>query len=208
MASDTVKIVNMKRGVSDVAILGPDEVFEKYGVRTDQFIDYLALMGDSSDNIPGVPGIGPKSACTLLQKYDSIDGIYEHIDELKGKQKENLENNKDAAYVSQIAATIATDVPIEIDLKTVVYPGYTKDDITATFAKYRLRGALNAALGVIGETLNDEEAGQFSSAKSSTHKNTGSSTSEQLTDKVHLDPPKILDKEYLEGEEAKQALSD
>ncbi|MFR5194655.1 MAG: 5'-3' exonuclease H3TH domain-containing protein [Eggerthella lenta] len=82
------RIVTTKKGITDVAIYGPAEVLERYGVRPDQFIDFLGLKGDSSDNIPGVPGIGDKTAAKLLQTYGSLEGIYEHVDDLKGKQKE------------------------------------------------------------------------------------------------------------------------
>ena len=83
-----------------MAIYGPAEVEERYGVRPDQFIDFLGLKGDSSDNIPGVPGIGDKGAAKLLQAYGSLEGIYEHVDELKGKQKERIVENKDMAFLA------------------------------------------------------------------------------------------------------------
>ena len=88
---------------------------EKYGVQVEQFVDYKALVGDKSDNIPGVRKIGPKAAQTLLTKYGTIDGIYEHIEELKGAQKQNLVDDKDAAYMSQKLAQIYCDAPITID---------------------------------------------------------------------------------------------
>ena len=86
LASDKTRIVTTKKGITDVAIYGPAEVEERYGVRPDQFIDFLGLKGDSSDNIPGVPGIGDKTAAKLLQAYGNLEGIYEHVDDLKGKQ--------------------------------------------------------------------------------------------------------------------------
>lgn len=91
------------------------EFEQKYRVKLAQFVDYKALVGDSSDNIPGVRGIGPKAAEKLLGEYGTLDGVYEHIDELKGAQKANLEENKENAYMSRELAKIFCDVPIELD---------------------------------------------------------------------------------------------
>ena len=95
-------------------ILGINEVLEKWNVsRPEQVIDVLALWGDSVDNIPGIPGIGKKTAPRLLKKYDTVEGLLDHVEELKGKQKENVENNKQQALDSKRLATIITDVPIK-----------------------------------------------------------------------------------------------
>lgn len=104
-----------KKGGIDLTKYDSEAFMEKYGVRVDQFVDYKALVGDKSDNIPGVRKIGPKAAETLLGKYGSIDGIYEHIDELKGAQKQNLIDDKDNAYMSRELARIFCDAPIQID---------------------------------------------------------------------------------------------
>lgn len=87
---------------------------EKYGIKPSQFIDYLALVGDASDNIPGVKSIGPKTAESLIKEYHSLDGIYQHLDELKGKLKERLLEDRDKAYLSQKLATIVLDAPLPI----------------------------------------------------------------------------------------------
>lgn len=104
-----------KKGGIDLTKYDAGAFTEKYGVRVDQFVDYKALVGDTSDNIPGVRKIGPKSAETLLTKYDTVDGIYEHIDELKGAQQQNLIDDKDNAYMSRELARIYCDAPVEID---------------------------------------------------------------------------------------------
>ena len=91
------------------------EFEEKYGVKLAQFIDYKALVGDSSDNIPGVRGVGPKAAQTLLGQYETLEGIYEHIEELKGAQKTKLEENKDNAFMSRELAQIWCDAPVELN---------------------------------------------------------------------------------------------
>lgn len=105
-----------KKG-SDMMRFTETEFEEKYGVKLEQFIDYKALVGDSSDNIPGVKGIGPKAAQTLLAEYGTLDGIYEHIDELKGAQKTKLETDEQNARMSRELAQIFCDAPVELDWK-------------------------------------------------------------------------------------------
>ncbi len=105
-----------KKG-SDMMRFTEAEFEEKYGVKLAQFVDYKALVGDSSDNIPGVRGIGPKAAQSLLTDYETLDGIYEHIDELKGAQKLKLETDKANAFMSRELAKIFCDAPIELDWK-------------------------------------------------------------------------------------------
>ena len=105
-----------KKG-SDMMRFTESEFEEKYGVKLAQFVDYKALVGDSSDNIPGVRGIGPKAAQSLLAAYDGLDEIYDHIEDLKGAQKTKLESEKQNAYMSRELARIWCDAPIELDWK-------------------------------------------------------------------------------------------
>jgi DNA polymerase-1 len=114
LISPMTKVYITKKG-SELAYYDDDAFAEKYSVRVDQFIDYKALVGDTSDNIPGVRKIGPKAAEKLLGEYNDLDGIYAHTDDLKGAQKQNLIDDKDNAYMSQKLARIFTDAPIEID---------------------------------------------------------------------------------------------
>ena len=103
---------------------GPEQVKEKLGILPEQVIDYKALCGDKSDNIPGVKGIGDKTAIQLITTYNSLDGIYAAIDELKGATKKKLEEGKEAAYHSQRMATIVQDVPLEINLADCQLKGF------------------------------------------------------------------------------------
>lgn len=151
LASDLTRIVTTKKGITDVAIYGPAEVAERYGVTPEQFPDFLGLMGDSSDNIPGVPGIGAKTAAKLLQKYGSMDGIYEHLDELKGKQLEHIRDNKDAAYVSREVATIVRDLDFPLDLDAVSFPSFSAEAVTEAFGSVRFNAHLARVLKLIGE---------------------------------------------------------
>ncbi len=116
LISPHTKVYITKKG-SELVYYNDDSFREKYGINVNQFVDYKALVGDSSDNIPGVRGIGPKAAQSLLENYKNLDGIYEHIDQLKGAQKEKLVNDKANAYMSQQLARIFCDAPIEIDWK-------------------------------------------------------------------------------------------
>ncbi|MBC7512580.1 DNA polymerase I [Candidatus Saccharibacteria bacterium] len=116
LLNENVHVYINKKG-SDMMRFTALEFEEKYGVKLDQFVDFKALVGDSSDNIPGVRGIGPKAAQTLLAEYGTLDGIYEHLDELKGAQKTKLEANKDNALMSRELARIWCDAPVELDWK-------------------------------------------------------------------------------------------
>ena len=95
----------------------PEDVVQKMGVRPDQIVDYKALVGDTSDNIPGVRGIGEKSAIELLSKYDTLDNIFEHLEEISGRAKKPLSTGKESAYLSQDLARIRTDLPVVLDLE-------------------------------------------------------------------------------------------
>lgn len=106
----------LKKGFSNIELFKPEYFEEKYGIRVDQFLDLKSLKGDSSDNIPGVPGIGEKGAVKLLQEYETLDGIYDHVDEITGATGKKLIAGKDSAYLSREVATIMFDAPITLDL--------------------------------------------------------------------------------------------
>jgi len=116
LVSDNIFMFKPGKGGGSPEILGIPEVKEKFGIEdVSQVIDTLALMGDSSDNIPGAAGIGPKTAQKLIEAYGNVDRIYEHIHELKGKQQENMISSRDNVYLSRILATIVTDAPVTFD---------------------------------------------------------------------------------------------
>ena len=115
---------------NDYIMMNKETFFSTYGITPEKMVDLKALMGDSSDNIPGVKGIGEKTALSLLQKYGSLNGIYENIEDVKGTTKEKLENDKDNAYFSYELATIYKDVPIDTDLNKIKYNGITNEYIS------------------------------------------------------------------------------
>ena len=136
LASDLTRIVTTKKGVTDIAIYGPDEVKERYGVTPEQVPDYLGLKGDSSDNIPGVAGIGEKTAAKLLQAYGSLEGLYAHTDELKGKQKERIEEHKEDAFASRKVATIIRDLDFDLELENIAIPSFDPESIAIKRIEY------------------------------------------------------------------------
>ncbi|PRR83431.1 DNA polymerase I [Clostridium vincentii] len=120
LATKTTKIVITKKGVSETAVYDEDTFIEEFSVTPNQFIDVKGLMGDKSDNIPGVPGIGEKTAFKLIQTYGSIEEVLKNIDKISGnKLKENLENYREQAIFSKKLATILTEVPIDINLDEI-----------------------------------------------------------------------------------------
>ena len=124
LISDEVDVKLLKQ--KDYIMMNNDTFFEHYGIKPIRMIDLKSLMGDASDNIPGVKGIGEKTALTLLQKYETLDGVYNHIDEISGKLKEKLINDKDNAYFSYKLATIYKEVPFEYTFEDIKYNGSNK----------------------------------------------------------------------------------
>jgi DNA polymerase-1 len=118
-------------------------VVEKFGVRPSQVVDVLALVGDTSDNVAGVPGIGKKGAIDLVTQFGSIDGLLARLDELKPKQREALSTNREAALKSRELVTIRTDVPIDIDLETLKYRGPTRDRCFELFTRLAFTTLVN-----------------------------------------------------------------
>ena len=127
----TINLTGQK--LSEATDYGPEEVKAKYGLTPGQYIDFKALVGDKSDNIPGVAGVGEKTAAELLQKYGSLDGIYKHLDAVPARFKSKLEAGKDSAYLSLKLSTIVTDVPIKFDLEACRTGTYDREKLAALF---------------------------------------------------------------------------
>jgi len=151
LASELTSIVNTKTGMSDVVVYDPPAVYEKWGVSPEQVPDFLGLMGDSSDNIPGVPGIGPKTATKLLQQYGSLEEVLAHADEIPGKLGENIRNNVEQARASKKVATIRRDVPLDCDLSAVVFPAFDTRSVTEAFREFELNSQLRKVLALVGK---------------------------------------------------------
>ncbi len=121
LVNEKVEVITPQKGMSQSTTYNTAKVIEKTGLRPDQIIDYKALRGDASDNIPGVKGIGDKQAVELLQKYQTLDNIYSHLDQLTPGQRTKLTENKETAYLSQRMATILCDLPVSLDLSKCAF---------------------------------------------------------------------------------------
>ncbi len=134
-----VHVYALKKGLSNIELFHPESFEEKYGIQVEQFLDLKALKGDSSDNIPGVPGIGEKGAVELLNSYKTLDGIYENLDLIKETTRKKLEAGKDLAQLSKKLASIWTDAPIKLDLKEVDGSKCDPAKVQATLQKLEFR---------------------------------------------------------------------
>ena len=149
LVSEQIFMYKPGRGGGGAEVLGLSEVREKFLVeRADQIIDYLALMGDSADNIPGAKGIGEKTAQKLIGKFGSVEGVYENINELKGKQKENIENSREQVMLSKELATISLDVPIQFDAADLKRKELNRDQLTALFNELEFKNIAERVLSL------------------------------------------------------------
>lgn len=143
LVDDSTSVYFTKKGTSDVKIVDEKELKKEYGVSPKQFIDLKALQGDSSDNIPGVAGVGPKTAQELIEKYGDLDGVYDHIDEIVGKLKEKLIAGKEMAYLSKDLATIVTKSELlSVKLKELEYSYPFSSEVKKFFEKYEFKSLL------------------------------------------------------------------
>ncbi len=148
LVSDHVKVVTTRKGVTDIVVYGPDEVLERYGVTPSQIPDYLGLKGDTSDNIPGVPGIGEKTAAKLLQQYGTLEEILAHADDIGGRAGASLAENAGAAHASRTVATIMCDIPIELDLASVEFGTFDAAKLGQAFGALRFTSLLERVLAL------------------------------------------------------------
>ncbi len=135
-----------RRGITDVEIYTLDNFKEKTSLIPSQIIDLKSLMGDSSDNIPGVPGVGEKTALTLLQSYSDLDGVYANLGEIKGKLKEKLESGKDSAYLSKTLATIDVNSPVDCDLEKMKTPSSFSYSVKKKFVELEFKTLANKSI--------------------------------------------------------------
>lgn len=142
LVDDVTSVYFTKKGTSDVKVMDEKTLKAEYGVTPKQFIDLKALQGDSADNIPGVAGVGPKTATDLILKYSSIENLYEHIDEIYGKLKDKLLENKDMAFLSKELATILTKGDIELKLSDCVFDFPFSEAVYNLFKKYEFKSLL------------------------------------------------------------------
>ena len=152
LVTDHVNVVSTRKGLSDIAIMTPESVDDLYhGITPELVPDFYGLKGDSSDNIPGVPGIGPKKASALIAQYGSLDEVIAHADEVKGKMGENLRAHIDDALLSREVARIRTDAPVEVDFADTVFPAYDAAQVSAGLGELGITAMQGRFLALLGE---------------------------------------------------------
>ncbi|MGE5674423.1 MAG: DNA polymerase, partial [Mycobacterium leprae] len=142
LIDDRITVVMTKKGITDVVKYDPATLKAEYGLEPRQIIDLKALMGDASDNIPGVPGVGEKTALKLLADYGSLDGVYEHLDEIKGALKEKLANGRELAYKSRWLATISLQAPVQFEERDLARHDPNYADAVALFKRLEFKSLL------------------------------------------------------------------
>lgn len=151
LVTEHVNVVSTRKGLSDVAIMTPESVDDLYhGITPALVPDFYGLKGDASDNIPGVPGIGPKKASALIAQYGSLDEVIAHADEVKGKMGENLRAHIDDALLSRKVATIRTDAPVELDFDETSFPAFSADEVSAALGTLGITAMQNRFLALVG----------------------------------------------------------
>ncbi|WLR46049.1 DNA polymerase I [Halobacillus litoralis] len=144
LVNEKITVSLTKKGITNVDTYTPSFLMEKMEVRPDQIIDLKALMGDSSDNIPGVPGVGEKTAVKLLKQFDTLENLYDNLSDVSGKKlKEKLETNKEEALMSQQLVTIEREAPIEINISDIGYPGYQSQKVSEFFKELGFQSLLS-----------------------------------------------------------------
>jgi DNA polymerase-1 len=143
LVDDHVRLLTTRMGVAATVIYDEAKVMERYGLRPDQMLDYKALKGDTSDNIPGVPGVGEKTAASLLQQFGTLDGIYERLDEVKGKLRERLDEHRASAFMSREIGRIVCDLPVELDLASARTGRYDRRAVAQRFRELEFRSLID-----------------------------------------------------------------
>lgn len=142
LSSDKVTIALTRKGISEMELYDPAMIREKYGLAPGQIIDMKGLMGDASDNIPGIPGVGEKTALKLLHQYGSVEAVLEHADELTGKMKDKVKEHAQDARMSKELATIFREVPMDLEWSGMSYGGYDSASLAAMFRKLEFKSLL------------------------------------------------------------------
>jgi DNA polymerase-1 len=151
LVDDGIKIMTTSRGITDTRVYDREGVIDRYGVPPELIPDFIGLKGDTSDNIPGVPGIGDKTAAELLQRFGSLEGVLEHIEDISGaKRKQNLVTHADEARVSKQLATAVRDIPVELDLADFVATDPDRSQLREVFRRYELREPLRRLEEALG----------------------------------------------------------
>src|SRR6185295_5300859 len=152
-----LKVLYNKRGVSDYALYDEAGIFERTGVTPAQYPEYAALRGDPSDNLPGVPGIGEKTAAKLVNTYGNLEGIFEHLDELPPKQRQNLGEARDRVFLNRQMSRLVLDVDVDVEPSALRMGAWDRDAVRVLFEQLAFRTLLPRLLEAVGEQAADTE---------------------------------------------------
>ena len=144
LISPQTTIYRTVKGVTELDIYNEQTLLDKYGLKPDQIRDFLGLMGDTADNIPGIKGVGEKTALKLLHQYETIEGLEEHQNELKGKMGEKIRAGMENALMSKKVATILRDVPLDVDLNKALYEGYNYETLKSFYETYDMNSLIKS----------------------------------------------------------------
>jgi DNA polymerase-1 len=164
LVNDHIRLFTTRMGVANTVVYDEARVMERYGLRPDQMLDYKALKGDTSDNLPGVPGVGEKTAVALLQQFETLDALYDRLDEVKGKLRDRLAEHRDDAFVSRQVGRIVTDLPVELDLESARTGHYDRRAMAQRFRELEFRSLIDRLPPTIGgppgsEVVDDDGGG-------------------------------------------------
>jgi DNA polymerase-1 len=167
------KMFRLKKGLSDIELYSPASFTAKYGIEPEQFLDLKALKGDSSDNIPGVPGVGEKTAIQLLKDYKTLDGVYENLWQVKESLRKKLEAGKESAYMSKKLAALWLDAPVPLDLERMDgHVGAKADKIVELFEKLEFRSLARQVPEVLHVDLEKSQAARAATSQDFTKSKT------------------------------------
>jgi DNA polymerase I len=153
LVTDKTRLMTTRSGVENTIIYDPARIWERYALRPDQMIDYKALKGDPTDNIPGVPGVGEKTAAKLIAEYGDLDSLYARIDEVKPeKLREKLIEHREPVYRGKDLTTIVRDVPVTLDLEAARLADYDRDTVIRLFREYEFRTLIERLPAMTGES--------------------------------------------------------
>jgi DNA polymerase-1 len=152
LVTDKTRLMTTRSGVENTVIYDPARIWERFGLRPDQMIDYKALKGDPTDNIPGVPGVGEKTAAKLVAQFGDLDSLYERIDEVKpDKLREKLIENREPVFRGRELTTIVRDLPVTLDLDAARLADYDRDTVLRLFREYEFRTLIERLPAMSGE---------------------------------------------------------
>lgn len=149
LATDRIRVAIPHKGYQQAEYLGPQEILAKYGVRPDQIASYKGLVGDASDNLPGVLGIGPKGAAVLLQQYGTLQAVYDHLGEIKSTVRQKLERDREQAFFCERMATLVCDIPLPFSLEEVTLKDFSTAPVLSFFREMEFAALQKRFLSIV-----------------------------------------------------------